>query len=633
MPKTVKYFDNQLQEFVYQRTYARYLHEEGRRETWEETVERTVDYLGKYGKGALELREYKEIKEAILNHEVYPSMRLLWSAGESAERNNISIYNCSAIPIDSINSFATVMYVLIFGTGIGFSVENQYVSQLPVIEKEKKGAGKITVVVADTKEGWAWGVKEVIERLYEGYDVDWDLSKIRPKGAILKVSGGRASGPEPLYNCLSFIKKVIVAHRGRKLSPINAADIVSKIAESVVVGGSRRSAMIALSDLEDQKMAHAKDGAFWETNMQRAMFNSSAVYTSKPTSVEFMREWLTLASSGTGERGLFNREACIKSMPARRDSNHNFLTNPCAEIMLRPYQFCNLTSVIIRENDTLDSLRRKVAIATKIGTIQATMKNFGKLSELNPAWDENAEENLLGVSLNGMADNQTVLTPENLKALKKEAKNVNEELAKRMHEKPSKSITCVKPEGSTSLVADCSSGIHPRISKFYLRRIRISGTDPLFHMMRDQGVKFVPEVGQNEDNATIWVCEFPVKSPDNALIADEVSAIDQLNQWLKLKRHWAEHTVSCTVYVNEEEWMEVGNFVYKNFDDITGVSFLPKSEHVYQLAPLEAISESDYYRLLDEQVEIDFSKLPDFEKVDMTTGAQQLACVAGQCEI
>jgi ribonucleoside-triphosphate reductase len=637
-------FKDALAEFVYTRTYSRWNEEQQRRETWEETVDRLVDFYGETAKGSLELKEYKELKQAILNHEVYPSMRLLWAAGDSARRNNISVYNCAYHPCISVDSFATTMFLLLHGTGVGFSVEKQYVDKLPVIAS-KNDSGKMTVLFQDSKEGWAFGLDEVIQRLWEGYDVEWDLSKIRPKGAILKVSGGRASGPEPLENTLKFVKGMIEGHRGRKLSPLNCHDLMCKIAESVVVGGSRRSAMISLSDLDDQGMAHAKDGAFWTNHIERAMSNNSAVYNQKPTSVEFMREWLILAESGSGERGIFNREGAVASLPTRRKKHYDWGCNPCAEILLRGLnqqdendhggQFCNLTTVIIRSDDTLESLKRKVRFATIMGTIQAAMTDFGKLEELSSgSWTKNTkEEALLGVSLNGQMDAPHLMTAENLKALRKVSRETNEEYASRLGIKKSSAISCVKPEGTSSIVASCSSGIHPRFSPFYVRRVRISGTDPLYKMMKDQGVKFYPEVGQNPETATIWVCEFPVKSPEDAVCASEMTAIQQLENWLKLKKNWAEHTVSCTVYVKEDEWMTVGNWVYDHWEHVTGISFLPYSDHVYQLAPMEAISESKYYEMLNEQVEIDYSKLADYEKEDFTIGAQNLACSGGNCEL
>jgi ribonucleoside-triphosphate reductase len=640
------FFNDYLAEFVYTRTYARWNEEEGRRENWKETVTRLIDFYGEIAKGNLELREYKELQEAVLKHEVYPSMRLLWSAGDSARRNNISVYNCAYHPCCSIDSFATTMYLLLHGTGVGFSVEKQYVSKLPVISNSKENleAGTVTVIFQDSKEGWAFGLKEVMEFLWKGYDVEWDLSKIRPKGAVLKVSGGRASGPEPLETALKFIKGILVAHRGRKLSPLNCHDIMCKIAESVVVGGSRRSAMISLSDLDDEGMRHAKDGAFWVNHVERAMSNNSAVYNEKPNSVEFMREWLALAESGSGERGIFNREGADAAIPARRKSNYEFGTNPCAEILLRGLnkedendlggQFCNLTTVIIRPEDTLETLKKKVRLATIMGTIQSAMVNFGRLGEFSGSWQKNTEEErLLGVSLNGQQDAPHLMTAENLKALRKVAKDTNEEYASRLRIPKSAAISCVKPEGTSSIVASCSSGIHPRFAPYYIRRVRISGTDPLYKMMKDQGVKFLPEVGQDPETATIWVCEFPMKSPEGSVCASEMTAIEQLENWLKCKRHWAEHTVSCTVYVKDDEWLAVGQWVYSHWDHVTGISFLPYSDHVYQLAPMEEITESQYIHMLDEMVEIDYSKLGEYEKADMTTGAQNLACTAGQCEI
>jgi len=647
--KVLNYFNDDLANLVYHRTYSRWNEAEQRRETWPETVDRLVDFYGKVAKGALELSEYKMIREAILNHKAYPSMRLLWSAGESVEKNNVAAYNCAYHPICRIDSFATTLMILLGGTGVGYSVEHKYIDELPVIQPRKKDSGVITVIFEDSKKGWAFGFNEVLQRMWEGYDVNWDLSKIRPRGAVLKTSGGRASGPEPLNDLLKFAKRLIESHRGRKLSPLNAHDLMCQIATSVVVGGSRRSAMISLSDLEDQKMARCKSGAFWESpdTIARGMANNSAVYTEKPTSLEFLREWTTLAESGTGERGIYSRIGALNTLPARRKKNYEWGTNPCAEITLRGRnlddptgediggQFCNLTTVIVRSDDTLDSLKEKVRIATIMGTIQSCLTHFPELDELSSgSWTKNTEEErLLGVSITGQQDAPHLMTAENLKELRKVAVATNEEYASRLRIPKSASVTTTKPEGTASIISSSASGQHCRFAPFYIRRVRISGTDPLYKMMRDQGVKFYPEVGMTEQDATIWVCEFPVKSPDGAVCADQMTAIQQLQYWLRVKKNYAEHSVSATIYVKEDEWMTVGNWVYEHFDQITGLSFLPYSDHIFQLAPMEEITESKYYEMLDQVVEIDYSKLAEYEREDMTTGAQQLACVAGQCEI
>jgi ribonucleotide reductase, class II len=987
------YFRDELAEFVYIRTYARHDEELGRRETWPETVERLVNYYKEVAGDALTSEEYQEIKEAVLNHKVYPSMRLLWSAGKSARRNSTAIYNCAYTTISNIDSFATILFVLLHGTGIGYSCEKRYTDKLPVIEKKKKNAGVINVVFEDSKSGWAFGFLEVIQKLWEGYEVTWDLSKIRPKGAILKTTGGRASGPDPLNNLLKFVRNIIESHRDRKLSPINCNDIACRVAESVVVGGSRRSAMISLSDLEDQKMARCKMGAFWEdpNTIMRSMANNSAVYEEKPSSVDFMREWLTLAESGTGERGIFSRIGAVNSMPSRRNKNYEFGTNPCvtgdtflltksgqvpigsllsqpveiwngeqwsevtpfstginpiwevelsngvtlrttpyhkfiihdgysnprdktdpnkrleiakhkkietkdlkvgdrlgkfsmpvvnptdqdrmdqetfssryhltdaysqgfysgdgikcqeqsylyspkyvcadrlcgevkidgddsrdrkrwihgsmlpkdfvpmneslgyrlnwfaglldsdgcvtrdkngnglqivsvdleflrdvqqmlvgmgvqakvvraseegirimpngrggmaeyecqkterllvgnqdtaslmalglncsrldispnypqrdarrfitvtsvkslnfdqetfcvtepianrmtvngivtsqcAEIILRGPskiepndtggQFCNLTTTIVRSNDTLDSLKEKMRISAIMGTIQACMINFGDLNKFSGSWQKNTEEErLLGCSLTGQQDAPHLMTAENFRELRKVAVETNEEFASRLGIPKSAAVSTTKPEGTASILSSSSSGVHARFAPYYIRRVRISGTDPLFHMMKDQGVKFYPEVGMTEANATIWVCEFPVKSPEGSVYAKDLTAIQQLQYWLRVKKNYAEHSVSATIYVKPDEWLTTGNWVYEHFDQITGVSFLPLSEHSYQLAPLEECSEIEYHRMLNDMPKINYSKLIKYENEDMTTGAQTLACVGGQCEL
>ena len=625
-------FDNDLAEFVYMRTYSRWDDGKQRRETWEETVNRVTTFLKKISKNKLKKDDYETIRNSIYQMKVMPSMRLMWTAGKPAEINNTAIYNCSTVPIDALHSFGEVYFLLMSGAGVGVDVSKRYIEKIPKVKKlngEKK-----TIVFDDSKEGWARGTVECCEVMWDGYEVEWDLSKLRPQGARLKTFGGRSSGPGPLDETLHFIKHMVEAHRERKLSPLNAFDIVTKIASSVVVGGVRRSSIITLSDLYDRGMRDAKQGQFWMTNGHRAMSNNSAIYDEKPSSVDFMKEWLALAESGTGERGIFNRGSINDLIPKRRRKRQDWTTNPCGEIILRPRGFCNLSEVVIRADDTLPSLMDKVRTATIIGTIQSTLTNFGLLDELHGDWKKNAEEErLLGVSITGQMDNPDILTPENLQALRDYSVGINIEYAEKLNVNRSAAITTTKPSGTASILVNSASGFHPRFADYYIRRVRISSTDPLYKMMRDQGVKFLPEVGQPEETAMTWVCEFPVKAPDCSVKVKEVSAIDQLKQWLKIKHNYTEHTVSATIYVKPDEWFKVGHFVYENFDDLVGVSFLPKDDHIYQLAPYEEIDEQTFNKLEGEFPKIDYSQLSKYEKEDNTTGAQTVACSGDSCEI
>ena len=635
-----KWFETTLAENVYVRTYAKYLKEKKRRENWEETVDRVIDFMSEKAKGALDYKEYDQLRKAILEMKVFPSMRCIFSAGEMARSDNTSIFNCSYMAIDNTNCFATALILLLQGVGVGFSVERKFTDQLPVVSEFKEGSGVVTVVFEDSREGWSKGYNDFIQALWSGYDADYNLSNIRPKGAVLKKSGGRASGPEPLKRLLDFSKKIIVAHRGRKLSPINCHDIMTMCGEVVVCGGVRRSAEISLSDLHDTQMRDAKVGAFWNNHPYRSMANNSAVYLEKPNGIEFMKEFTALAASGTGERGIFNREGAQKSIPERRREASNYKDfggNPCCEILLRNKQFCNLSTVIIRPDDTLDSLKEKVKYATILGTIQSSMTDFGDLLlSYSEDWKKNTEEEaLLGVSLCGIMDNPDLFTPENMQELRKVAVHTNEEYASRLGINKSMAVTCVKPEGTSSLTAGpVASGFHARYAPYYIRRVRFNGDDPLYRLMKDQGVQFQPEVGSTVENAHTWVAEFPVASPEGAICASELTAIEQLEWWKKIKVNWAEHTVSATVTVADDEWMEVGDWLLKNWDHVTGISFLNKSTHAYELAPLEEITKERYEEMLKDVVDVDYSLLGDYEEEDNTAGANQnIACVAGQCEI
>lgn len=629
-------FPNALSEFVYTRTYSRWLEEQGRRENWEETVTRLVNFYKEITSNKLTQKNYEDIHDFVINFKSMPSMRLLWTAGEAVKRSGVAAFNCSYLTMDKISSFSEMFYILLVGCGVGYSVESKFVEKLPEIKHANNQSKNI--VFEDSKEGWAKGLLECCEAWWDGFDVTWDLSGIRKRGSKLKTFGGRASGPEPLNSCLLYFKNMLVRHRGRKLSSLNVSDLSNMIAQSVVVGGVRRSSQISLSDLYDQGMRNAKQGQFWINEPQRSMSNNSAVYDHKPSSVEFMKEWISLAESGTGERGIFNRSNLKELLPKRRSKTKKILesmgVNPCSEIILRDRGLCNLTEVVVRAEDDINTVMEKIKIATIMGTIQSMITNYGYLHELNPDWKKNAEEErLLGVSLTGQMDNPKLLTPENLQMFRDYAIGINAEYSQKLGINRSAAVTAVKPSGTVSQLVDSASGFHPRFSKYYIRRVRISSSDPLFKMMRDQGVKFNPEVGQSEYDANTWVCSFPIKAPENAITVDDVTAIEQLDQWLKLKQNFTEHTVSATIYVADDEWLKVGSWVYEHFDDVTGLSFLPKTNHIYELAPYEKIDEKTYNKLKQEEVIIDYSKLSNYEKDDEGEGAFAKSCEGDKCEI
>lgn len=624
----IEHFPNELSKFTYYRTYSRWRYDLQRRENWPETVGRLIEYLTSKMGDKISTRDFDAIEQAILNFEVMPSMRLLWTAGVAMDKCNFSGYNCSYTAIDEPRAFAEILYILMHGAGVGLSVERQFIDKLPAI---KESTGKtVHVVVDDSKEGWATALLEIITALWAGHKATWDLSKIRPMGTVLKTFGGRASGPEPLEKCFMFFSNMIENHRGRRLSAVNCADLACSVADCVVVGGVRRSSLIIISDLYDIGMRNYKAGQFWLTHPFRKLANISAAYDHKPSSVEFMKEWLALAESGTGERGMFVRANLEKMFPNRRKVVPGMGCNPCAEIFLRMMQLCNLTEVVIRPNDTFETILEKVRLATIMGTIQATFTNFG--SFVSPKWKQNCdEERLLGVSLTGQMDNPTLLTEEHLQEFKDYAIGVNVKYAKKLGIKRAAAITCTKPSGTVSVLVDSSAGFHPRYAKYYLRRVRINGSDPLFKMMKAQGFHFKPEVNETEKTATTWVVEFPVKAPETAITRHDVTAVQQLEQWLKIKQNWAEHTVSATIYVDKNEWFEVGNWVYKHFDQLSGLSFLPKDNGVYQLAPYEEITKERYEDLKSKEVKIDYSQLAQFEKEDMGEGAGEMACDGDKC--
>jgi ribonucleoside-triphosphate reductase (thioredoxin) len=630
-----KYFRNPLSEFVYYRTYAKWIEEEGRRETWIETVDRYISFMkGKIG-NLLKESEYKEIRETILRQEAMPSMRLLQFAGPAAEKTNVCAYNCSFIAPSRFEDFGEIIYISMCGTGVGFSVESKNIQSLPQI-KVQTNKKLPTFTVPDTKEGWADALVLGMKTWFNGEDIDFDFSQLRPAGARLKIMGGKSSGPKPLIDLLGFTRERIIRRQGRHLRNIDAHDIICKIGECVVSGGVRRSALISLSDLDDQDMRDAKNGQFWINEGQRMLANNSAVYNSKPTETEFLKEWIALMESGSGERGIFNRGSLYKTLPKRRiEKSGSYIgemgTNPCGEIILRSRQFCNLSEVVARAEDTEEDLMRKIRVATILGTYQSTLTKFGYLSK---EWHDNCdEERLLGVSVTGQWDSTLARNGEILRKLKNEAIRVNKIYAKRFGISESTCITAVKPSGTVSQTVDCASGMHPRHAPYYIRRIRISATDSLFKMMKDQGVPYHPEVGQTYEDANTFVLEFPMKAPDGAICKDDISAIDQLEHWKVVKVNYTEHNPSVTISVGEDEWIQVAHWLYQNWEIVGGLSFLPRSNHVYQLAPYEAIDEKTYKELIKKMPDFDFSKIVTYEMRDETEAKRELACVSGVCDI
>lgn len=627
--------DNPLGEFVYYRTYSRWIEDEGRRETWVETVDRYMGFMKKNLDGRLTEDDYSRVRGSILNHRVLPSMRLLWSAGKAAEATNVTAYNCSFTTPTTLEDFGEVMYLLMCGTGVGFSVENQFVQQLPIVRKQR-GESASAYVIEDSKEAWAKALVHGMRQWYDGYDVDFDFSKLRPAGARLKTMGGRSSGPEPLRSLLMYARDKILKNQGRRLRSLDVHDINCKIGEVVVVGGVRRSAEISLSDLDDVLMRDAKFGDFYNRHPERGLANNSAVYLEKPGTVEFMREWLALAESGTGERGIFNRGGLRYQLPDRRvailDGHLDSMgTNPCGEINLRSRQFCNLTEAVARSWDTIESLLEKVAVATILGTYQSTLTNFGYLSN---KWRENCEEErLLGVSITGIMDCPLLQNPEVLEKLRDYAIEVNRHYSKVLGINPSTCGTCVKPSGTASKVVNSSEGSHPRWSPYYLQNIRISANDPLFHMLKDQKYPYSPEVGQSMANATTFVLPFAVKSPDGAVVRGDLNAIDQLEQWKRLKNYYTEHNPSVSIYVGDNEWVDVAQWVHRNWDSVGGLAFFPRDDNNYVLAPKEEINEARYHKLRSRLPAVDYSAILHYERDDSTMGAREYACVGGSCQI
>ena len=641
-----KYFRNSLGEFVYYRTYARWIDSENRRETWVETVDRYLNFMRENLGKKLKESEYKEVRETILRQEAMPSMRLLQFAGTAAALTNVCAYNCSFIAPQSFQDLAEIMYISMCGTGAGWSVESQNVHKFPQINQQT-GKKLPAHIIPDDKEGWADALSFGMRTWAEGNDVEFDYSQIRPAGSRLKVMGGKASGPDPLRRLLDFTRVKILKRQGKRLTTLDVHDIICMIGDCVVAGGVRRSAMISLSDFDDKEIRDAKKGQFYLTDPQRSLANNSAVYTQRPTNAEFLEEWLALAMSGSGERGIFNRGGLSKQLPERRlkllqqkhagyfSPDGNVIgpigTNPCGEILLQSKQFCNLSEVVARAEDDEKSLLRKIRIATILGTYQSSLTNLPYLSK---EWKGHCEEErLLGVSITGQWDCPVVRQPEVLEKLRREAIKVNQTYAKRFGISASTAITCVKPSGTLSQMVDCSSGIHPRHSQFYIRRIRIAATDSLFKMLKDQGVPYHPEVGQVPESATTYVLEFPVKAPTGSIFKDDLTAIEQLEHWKIVKTKYTEHSPSVTISVGDDEWIAVADWLYKNWDIIGGLSFLPRDNHVYQLAPYEPIDEKKYYELAKRLAHLDFSKIISYEKQNETDLKKELACVAGVCEI
>jgi len=620
---------NDYQKFIHISRYARWIETENRRETWEETVRRYVDNV--VAKGGLDSKTLIEIEKAITGLEVLPSMRALMTAGTALDRCNVAGYNCSYLPVDSPRAFDEAMYILMCGTGVGFSVEEKYVRQLPVINEHFESTETV-IRVGDSKSGWARSLRELIALLYTGQTPKWDTSNVRAAGERLKTFGGRASGPAPLERLFDFVVGIFTKAAGRQLTSLECHDIMCKIGEVVVVGGVRRSAMISLSDLHDDKMRHAKTGNWWEQNAQRALSNNSASYNERPGYGAFSEEWKALYESRSGERGIFNRAASQyqAARNGRRDAEQDFGTNPCSEIILRPYQFCNLTEVVVRSDDNLDSLARKVRLATILGTIQSTLTDFKYLRSI---WKRNTEEErLLGVSLTGILDHPTLARdPELLAQLKQVAVDTNKEFADALGIPVSAAITCVKPSGTVSQLTDTASGIHPRWSPYYIRAVRGDNKDPLTEFMKSVGIPNEPDVMQPEATTVFY---FPQKAPDGALTRRELSAIQHLELWKTLQEHWCEHKPSITVNVKESEWADVAAWVYGNFDVLSGVAFLPMDDHTYKQAPYQECDEATYNELVSRMPSsINWSDLSFYETSDTTTGSQELACSGGVCEI
>jgi ribonucleoside-diphosphate reductase alpha chain len=633
--------ENPYENFIALSRYARWLEKENRRETWSETVDRYFDHMLKH---LNEKHSYvpnnnlvAELKQFVFDRNVMPSMRSVMTAGLALDRDNVAGYNCSFVPVDSLRSFDEAMYILMCGTGVGFSVENTYVNKLPVVNEHFEKTDTV-IIVEDSKAGWAKALRELLALLWQGQIPAIDISKVRPSGARLKTFGGRASGPQPLVNLFDFAIKTLRNAAGRKLKPIEAHDIMCKIGEVVVVGGVRRSAMISLSDINDHDMATAKAGAWWENHPQRALSNNSVAYSYKPEMNDFIAEWKSVYDSKSGERGIYNVKAAQKQAAkyGRRDENIHYGTNPCSEIILRPYQFCNLSEVVIREKDTVEDIAHKVELATILGTWQSTLTDFKYLRKI---WKDNTEEErLLGVSLTGQFGHKFMSGQEGLdklanvlQDLRLKAVEVNKKEAGKIGINPSAAITCVKPSGTVSQLVGVSSGMHPYHSEYYIRTVRGDKKDPLTQFLADSGIPAEDDFMKPNDTT---VFSFPVKSPKNAIKRNDLTAIDHLNIWLTYQRNWCEHKPSITVSIREDEWMQVGAWVYEHFDELSGVSFLPYSDHTYKQAPYQDATKEEYEEFVKKMPKnIVWENLSLYETEDTTTGTQSLACVSGECEL
>ena len=632
---------NPYENFIALSRYARWLEKENRRETWQETVDRYFDFMLKQLKEKHNFvpdeKDVLDLRSEVFNRNVMPSMRSVMTAGAALERENVSGYNCAFLPVDNAKSFDEAMYILMCGTGVGFSVEYKYINKLPALP-EKLEKTDTTVIVGDSKEGWAKAYRELLGLLWAGQIPQIDISKVRPSGARLKTMGGRSSGPQPLVNLFDFTIQVFKGALGRQLKPIETHDIMCKIGEVVVVGGVRRSAMISLSNINDIEMARAKAGNWWESNSQRALSNNSVAYSRKPEMEQFIAEWKSLYDSKSGERGIYNVAAAQKQAAkyGRRDPEIHYGTNPCSEIILRPYQFCNLSEVVLREDDTPESVAQKVRLASILGTWQSTLTDFKYLRKI---WKDNTEEErLLGVSLTGQFGNKFFSGQEGLDklgavldGLRQYAVDINIEEAGKIGIPASAAVTCVKPSGTVSQLVGVSSGMHAWHSDYYIRTVRGDKKDPITQFLKDSGIPAEDDVMKPNDTT---VFSFPVKAPKNAITRDKLTALQQLDIWLVYQRHWCEHKPSITVSVKEDEWMEVGAWVYKNFDEVSGISFLPYSEHTYVQAPYQEIDKTGYEDLLAKMPKtIQWQGLSLYELEDSTTGSQALACVSGECEI
>ena len=632
------YLPTAYQQYIHLSRYSRFMWDKGRRETWTETVGRYFDFFDKHLKNnnKYDTKSVRaEIEEAVLSLKVMPSMRCMMTAGEALEKENVAAYNCSYIAINRPQAFDEILYVLMAGTGVGFSVESKYTEQLPTVSETFSESDTI-INVADSKLGWAKALKELLSMLYAGQIPKWDMSKLRPAGAPLKTFGGRASGPEPLDALFKFCVLTFKKAANRKLTTLECHDIVCKVADIVVSGGVRRSALISLSDINDDRMRHAKSGQWWLDNGQRALANNSAVYKEKPDIGLFMEEWKSLYESKSGERGIFNRQSAAQTVikHGRRSPDYDFGVNPCSEIILRDRQFCNLTEVVVRATDSFEQLKEKVRIGSILGTWQSTLTNFRYLSSM---WAKNCdEERLLGVSLTGITDSELTNGKKSglekrLQELRQIAVDTNKEWAEKLGINQSTAVTCVKPSGTISQLVDSASGIHARHNPYYIRTVRADKKDPLAKLMIDSGIPCEDDVTKPDH---VYVFSFPVAAPERGVFRKDMTAIEQLELWVKYQENWCEHKPSVTISVQEDEWLDVGAWVYKHFDKMSGVSFLPFSDHVYSQAPYQDCSKEEYETALAKMPKnIDWSKLTLYENTDMTEGAQTLACVAGGCEI